>query len=328
VLTPSEVIRPLVVPQDGPTEEHTIEAPRRKRPVLVMLGLVLVMLLGGVAAFLIFGNVLDGDDPEQPVQDDKKVASATTKPVAAEKRPETPETPKGEELPDLVPDAGEPEPAATPPPETVKQESEAEAAATAQPEPPRKKKKRKKRHRRRRKRITRPTRQPEAATAEKPKPPPERVPEPAKPEAPKVAKVERGSLLIYSKPWTEVYIDGTLYGSTPTDGPIELKIGIHVVELRNPRHGIKHRQRVNILPGGKQTVRKSFRKGFLKVYVKPFGEVFVNGVSKGLTPLGKPIELYEGTHTLRVISSRTGKEKSQRVKIDPGKTTTVKLDLR
>jgi hypothetical protein len=62
--------------------------------------------------------------------------------------------------------------------------------------------------------------------------------------------------------------------------------------------------------------------------VMPFGEVFVNGQSKGVTPLGDPIGLFEGTHNLRVYSSATGKEDRRTVKIVAGQTVTVKLDLR
>jgi hypothetical protein len=102
---------------------------------------------------------------------------------------------------------------------------------------------------------------------------------------------------------------------------------VHIVQMSNAKNGIKHRQRINVQAGKRQTIRKIFSKGFLKLYVKPFGDVYVNGVHKGMTPLGT-IELYEGTHTLRVTCSRTGKEETQKVHIDPGKTRTVKMDLR
>jgi len=82
----------------------------------------------------------------------------------------------------------------------------------------------------------------------------------------------------------------------------------NVVELSNPTLGIRHRQRIRVLSGKKQVIRKSFRKGFLQVNVKPYGEVFINGKSKGITPFKKPFELYEGTHTLRVFSTVTGRE--------------------
>jgi serine/threonine-protein kinase len=320
VLTPSEVIRPLVdeppkqevLPFDGITEEQEIRKRKGKQPLLMGVGLVLVMIIGAAAAFLAFGDDGSGSDTEA----DAGISYAGITPTPAEPKP-APRDAGVKEAPDAgtatqvaAADPGRPKP-----------------AKVVEARPIRKKKKR----RRKRRRVAMASTTPDPPKKEEPPKKPETKPKvikQPKKEPPKVAKANLGSLTIYSKPWTEVYIDGTSYGSTPTDGPIGLKPGIHIVELRNPRQGIKHRQHVRILPGKKQTIRKSFRRGFLKVYVKPFGEVFVNGVSKGLTPLDKPIELYEGIHTLRVSSARTGKEKTKKVRIDPGKTTTVKLDLR
>jgi eukaryotic-like serine/threonine-protein kinase len=142
-----------------------------------------------------------------------------------------------------------------------------------------------------------------------------------------VEKPTNGSLMVFSKPWTEVAVDGVSYGSTPLDGAIDLKPGPHVVQLTNSSAGIIHRERIRIMPGKKQTLRKKFSKGFLRIFVKPFGTVFINGVRKGVTPLGD-IGIYEGTHRLRVKCDRTGKEDNRTIKIKAGETFTLKLDLR
>jgi eukaryotic-like serine/threonine-protein kinase len=68
------------------------------------------------------------------------------------------------------------------------------------------------------------------------------------------------------------------------------------------------------------------RQGELWVFVQPFGEVFVDGESKGLTPLDGPLSLAEGTHTLRVVG-RT-RSKSERITIEAGKTQRLNIDLR
>jgi eukaryotic-like serine/threonine-protein kinase len=150
---------------------------------------------------------------------------------------------------------------------------------------------------------------------------------PTRPPEPVAVADTKGTILIDSQPWTEVSIDGTSYGSTPLDGPVDLPAGPHSIEMTNKAAGIFHKQQVQILGGRSQSIRKTFEKGFLQVFVKPFGEVFINGASKGITPLDSPIEVYEGTQTLRVFCSRTGKEETRKIKVFPGKTIEVRIDL-
>lgn len=317
-LTPSEVIRPLLrdskrpEPADLPTVEETArQRPAKKHTLVMVLGLVLVVALGAVAAYLALGDGNTGSGEQM----DAGVAAVIPPPAT---RPEPVKAPV-----DAGTLAGKPEkPDAGTSPDKTEKPDAGTKVAVAPPKveekvkPPEKKKKKKRKRRKRRRR--------KVVKESPPKPPPK----PSEEE--KVAMAtsgKQGSLLVFSKPWTEVYIDGTSYGTTPLDGAIELAPGVHVVQLSNSKNGIKHRQRINVQAGKRQTIRKIFSKGFLKLYVKPFGDVYINGVHKGMTPLGT-IELYEGTHTLRVTCSRTGKEETEKVRIDPGKTRTVKLDLR
>ncbi len=142
------------------------------------------------------------------------------------------------------------------------------------------------------------------------------------------SRVRTGSLIIFSEPWTEIFVDGASFGSSPMDGPIDLSAGEHKLKLVNASLGIKHQQRVRIQKGKKFTLRKKFGKGLLRVYVKPFGTVYVNGEKKGQTPLEEDITLYEGTHRLRARCQKTGKEESRIIKMKTGETKTIKMDLR
>ena len=312
-LTPSEVIRPLLQdskrppPVDLPTVEETArQRPARKHTLVMVLGLVLVVALGAVAAYLALGY----GDTEKGGQADAGVASVIPPPAS------DPEPVKAPEDAGTVASKPEEKPDAGTPPDKAEKPDAGTTVAVAPPEveekvkPEKKKKKKKRRKKRRRKVVKEPP----------PKPPKEE-------KVAVAASGNKGSLLVFSKPWTEVYIDGTSYGTTPLDGAIELSPGVHIVQMSNPKNGIQHRQRVNVQAGKRQTIRKNFSKGFLKLFVKPFGDVYINGAHKGMTPLGT-LELYEGTHTLRVTCSRTGKEETQKVRIDSGKTRTVKLDLR
>ncbi len=136
-----------------------------------------------------------------------------------------------------------------------------------------------------------------------------------------------GNLKVDTRPWTSVSIDGTSYGTTPL-GPVKLKAGIHKLLLVNKSKGISLKKTINILPGQAQTIREKFGQGTVLPFVKPFGEVFVDGASMGITPLDKPIKLYEGIHKIRVVCSRTGRTASKTVRINAGDALTIKFDLR
>jgi hypothetical protein len=141
------------------------------------------------------------------------------------------------------------------------------------------------------------------------------------------AAAKPGFLVIDTRPWTNVEIDGTAYGVTPL-GPVELQPGMHKVVLANKTKGIRQTRSMRILPGQTQRLQEKFGQGLLQVFVKPFGEVFVNGVRRGMTPLDGPIKLYEGRHAVQVICKRTGKRQTRQVRIRPGATRKLIFDLR
>jgi hypothetical protein len=284
----------------------------------MMVGIAVVVALGGLAAYLLMG--LDEENGTKPSPDG--FATAGMGPITGgEPGIPAPDAGTLAKAPAEKPDAG----AASPVPADPGSGASAVAKAADTRKAPEvriakgsengKTGWKKKRKRKKRKRVQPP-----------PRTPPEKAP--AK-DNPKVAVAnKKGKLEVRTKPWTEVSVDGTSYGATPLDGPIELTPGLHVVQLSNRTEGIRHRERIHVKAGKTRTIRKVFTKGFLKVYVKPFGDVYVNGQRKGLTPLDKPIGLYEGTHTLRVYCSRTGKEQTRQVHIEGGKTSTVKMDLK
>ena len=137
-----------------------------------------------------------------------------------------------------------------------------------------------------------------------------------------------GSLTVRSQPKAELFVDGKSFGTTPREMPIILKPGPHLIELRNAEHGIRYSDRLRISPAERRMVNKVFRRGYLRVFVKPFGALFVDGQSRGLTPLKDPIELYEGRHTVRAFCSDTGKEETRIVVIRPEEVVTTNIDLR
>lgn len=320
-MTPSSQLRPLLElaeSTESPTRGETPagrSAPSRPKPEgghrKLVIGLVLVVLvaaIGAGAAFLVFegqkpeapvgdtgaGSGIDAGSPGEPTPvDGAIVASGHSDPVDAGLPPAS-ETQAGD--PDRV--------AAAP---------EAPAPDSPAVEKPIKRRRKRSNHKRRRRVASKPA-------------------DPVRPPAPDagtpVAKIQPpGKLKVDSRPWTNVAIDGVSYGTTPL-GPVELKPGVHKVVLTNKAKGIRLAKTIRILPGQSQRVQEKFGQGMLQVFVKPFGEVFVNGISKGITPLGGPIKLFEGQHTVKVVCSRTGKQDNKRVMISAGQTQKLIFDLR
>jgi len=136
-----------------------------------------------------------------------------------------------------------------------------------------------------------------------------------------------GTVAITTTPVTEVTIDGRPRGRTPL-GEVRLKPGTHDVELRSHESGIHFRQRIEITAGAVLTIDKSFARGSLNIFALPFGEVFVDGISRGLTPLDGPVTIYEGSHVVRVVCNRTGKEETRRVQLAANRSIRLNFDLR
>lgn len=135
-----------------------------------------------------------------------------------------------------------------------------------------------------------------------------------------------GVLVVRTKPATLVRVDGRSFGVAP--GPIPLAPGLHKVVLAQAALGIRLEERVRISKGKTVELVRELGKGKLRVFVKPYGEVFVDGTLVGLTPLEGPVELYEGQHVVRVYCERTGKEARRAVRLRAGQMHTLNIDLR
>jgi hypothetical protein len=137
-----------------------------------------------------------------------------------------------------------------------------------------------------------------------------------------------GKVSVVTEPRARVSIDGQGYGITPLSTPVSLSPGGHVLELTNRKLGIRYRQKLRVRAGQHVKVTKTFERGALMVLALPFGEVFVDGQSMGLTPLEVPVSLFEGEHDVRVVCEQTGQEMVTRIRIEPGRTARVNADLR
>ncbi|MCX7994282.1 MAG: protein kinase [candidate division WOR-3 bacterium] len=132
------------------------------------------------------------------------------------------------------------------------------------------------------------------------------TPQVAKPPPPKKPStiVEGTSFLkVKVDPWAKIYIDGSYVETTPIAKNIELSSGVHNVRLENPNFKTWQRN-IKFKPG--ETVELNVRlephEGFLKLVVKPWADVYIDGKFYETTPIGQPIRLSAGQHTLKLIN--------------------------
>ncbi|MBX3009704.1 MAG: serine/threonine protein kinase [Melioribacteraceae bacterium] len=96
-----------------------------------------------------------------------------------------------------------------------------------------------------------------------------------------------GGLVVECLPWAEVFIDGERIGVTPNVSirPINLQAGEYTLKLVHPDYPV-FSQTINIAAGEVKNVRISLdaTMGFVKCFVHPFGDVYINGEKRGQIP--------------------------------------------
>ncbi len=104
-------------------------------------------------------------------------------------------------------------------------------------------------------------------------------------------------------PWAKIYIDDRYIETTPIAGPIKVPSGTHSVKLENPNFKT-WQKRVIFKPGKTITldVKLEPREGFLRLTVKPWADVYIDGKFYETTPIAKPIKLSAGKHSLKLIN--------------------------
>ena len=155
--------------------------------------------------------------------------------------------------------------------------------------------------------------------------PPAAAVEPA-PEPLSVAAAATGTVEVTSEPPTEVYLDGQHAGVTPAK--LQLAVGTHRVELREPRLKLSWVRTVDVTPMSSHALKWRASQGLLDVRpVPPHVElqIFVDGVSIGHTPISA-FSVWEGARTVAALNTATGWKTEQRVEITPGARLRIKVN--
>ncbi len=103
-------------------------------------------------------------------------------------------------------------------------------------------------------------------------------------------------------PWARIYIDGKYIETTPIAGNLTVTSGIRNIRLENPNFKIWQRN-IKFNPG--ETIDLNVRleplEGALKLVVKPWADVYIDGKFYETTPIAQPIKLSAGEHRLKLI---------------------------
>jgi hypothetical protein len=116
-----------------------------------------------------------------------------------------------------------------------------------------------------------------------------------------------GQLLVVAEPWAVVAIDGVEKGETPLTA-MSLLAGSHEIVLSNPNVVGVIRDRIQIRAGETIQRKYSFRdSGSLRILVRPWADVHVDGRYAGQTPLGA-LRVPPGTHTILLRHPELGEK--------------------
>lgn len=114
---------------------------------------------------------------------------------------------------------------------------------------------------------------------------------------------EKSSLKIAVSPWAKIYIDNRYIETTPIAQSLTLIAGSHQVKLENP--SFKVWEKTMQFPAG-QTVTLDVKleplDGFLKITVKPWADVYIDGIFYETTPIAGSIKLLPGKHVVKLIN--------------------------
>ncbi len=104
-------------------------------------------------------------------------------------------------------------------------------------------------------------------------------------------------------PWARIYIDGKYVETTPIARSLPVSSGVHNVRLENPNFKIWQKN-LRFNPGDtlNLNVRLELLEGALKLIVRPWADVYIDGKFYETTPIAQPIKLSAGEHRLKLIN--------------------------
>ncbi len=138
-----------------------------------------------------------------------------------------------------------------------------------------------------------------------------------------------GSLFVNCYPWAEVFVNGESWGTTPSK-VIKLPQDEYTIKLVHPDYPI-YSEPIKIEANQVLNLRVNLDKtvGYIRCFVDPFGDIYVNGDWKGQTPLPPPnlIRVNPGVSHL-LIRNSAYEDIDTTFNINKGDTLTLKFRLK
>lgn len=108
-------------------------------------------------------------------------------------------------------------------------------------------------------------------------------------------------LFVQCLPWADIYIDNKKIETTPLETEISMVAGEYVLQLRHPNYPA-FEQTMNLKSGEFFTMKVDLDTmfGYLNCNVYPWGDVFIDNIFHGQTPLKDYILLAPGKHQITI----------------------------
>lgn len=129
-----------------------------------------------------------------------------------------------------------------------------------------------------------------------------------------------GKLMVLCQPWADIYIDSVKEETTPLNSHITLKAGMHRLVLKNPGFP-PYSQQINIKGNDTLLINISFKNliGYFRCDISPWGDLYIDGIKIGQTPLKDPVPLMPGRHSL-IMKNPNYADKHDEIVIHKGET--------
>lgn len=123
----------------------------------------------------------------------------------------------------------------------------------------------------------------------------------------------------------EIFINEEFFKTAPIQETMKIKIGDYSVKMVSIE-GFSIEKKISLKANDTIKIEEVLEYSFLKLKVKPWGYVFLNGENKGMTPL-TPLRLEPGIHKLTITNPKFN-EWSKEISIKGGETLFINIELK
>ncbi len=141
--------------------------------------------------------------------------------------------------------------------------------------------------------------------------------------------IRSGTFYVECFPWADIYINNEFKKTTPLREAISLPEGEYTVRLVHPDYPI-YTGKININPNRTTNLKISLDTlfAYLSCRVYPWGDVYVNNVLKGTTPLKNLIRIMPGVNNKILIKNSSFRDIDTVVRAERGDTISLRITFK